>query len=94
MFEFEFRCGEMTLKIGKSFMNINRTKIIRRKLTTTKKSILRDFRNEILISRRGALLDKAHKLGGQDLVKKWINLHVIGEKQKEIQKIAMERGYL
>jgi transketolase len=58
------------------------------------RAAIRDFRNEILASRRGSLLDKAHKLGGQDLVKKWINLHVIGEKQKEIQKIAMERGYL
>jgi transketolase len=40
------------------------------------------------------LLDKANQLGGSDLVNKWIGLHVIGEKQEEIKKIARESGYL
>lgn len=55
---------------------------------------IRDFRSEILKSRRRILLDKANELGGVDLVKKWIGLHVVGEKQDQIQKIAQEAGYL
>jgi transketolase len=55
---------------------------------------IRDFRSEILKSRRRILLDKANELGGIDLVKKWIGLHVVGEKQDQIQKIAQEAGYL
>ena len=53
-----------------------------------------DFRKEILKSRRRLLLDKAQELGGADLVKKWIGLHVVGEKQEQIKKIAEESGYL
>ncbi|MGB0855858.1 MAG: ribulose-phosphate 3-epimerase [Nitrosopumilus sp.] len=52
------------------------------------------FRKEILKSRRRLLLDKAQELGGTDLVKKWIGLHVVGEKQEQIKKIAEESGYL
>ena len=43
---------------------------------------------------RKILLDKANELGGSDLVKKWIGLHVVGEKQEQIKKIAEEAGYL
>ena len=53
-----------------------------------------DFRKEILKSRRRLLLDKAQELGGTDLVKKWIGLHVVGEKQEQIKKIAEESEYL
>ena len=33
-------------------------------------------------------------LGGSELVKKWIGLHVVGEKQEQIKQIAQEAGYL
>ena len=54
----------------------------------------RDFRNEVLKSRRSILLDKAHELGGTDLVNKWIGLHIVGEKQEQIKKIAQEARYI
>jgi transketolase len=40
------------------------------------------------------LLDRANELGGSELVKKWIGLHVVGEKQDQIKKIALEAKYL
>jgi transketolase len=55
---------------------------------------IKDFRNEVLKSRRRLLLDKAQKLGGTELVNKWIGLHVVGEKQEQIKKIAQEAGYI
>ena len=55
---------------------------------------IRDFRDVVLKSRRRILLDKAQELGGMDLVNKWIGLHVIGEKQEQIKKIAQEAGYV
>jgi transketolase len=55
---------------------------------------IKDFRNEVLKSRRHTLLDKANELGGSDLVNKWIGLHVVGEKQEQIKKIAQEAGYI
>lgn len=55
---------------------------------------IKDFQSEVLKSRRQALLEKASQLGGSDLVNKWINLHVIGEKQEQIRKIAKEAGYV
>jgi len=58
------------------------------------RTAIRDFRNEVLKSRRHILLDRAHELGGTDLVNKWIGLHVVGEKQEQIKKIAQEAGYI
>ena len=58
------------------------------------RSAIREFRTEILKSRRRLLLDKANSLGGSDLVNKWIDLHVVGKQQEEIKKIAQEAGYL
>ena len=58
------------------------------------RAAIKDFRNEILKSRRRILLDRAQELGGKDLVHKWIDLHVVGEKQEQIKKIAQEAGYL
>jgi transketolase len=58
------------------------------------RAAIRDFRTEVLKSRRRGLLDKANELGGTDLVNKWIGLHVVGEKQEQIKKIAQEAGYL
>ena len=58
------------------------------------RTAIRYFRNEVLKSRRSILLDKAYELGGTDLVNKWIGLHVVGEKQEQIKKIAQEAGYI
>ena len=58
------------------------------------KTAIKDFRDEVLRSRRSRLLEKANELGGVDLVNKWIGLHVIGEKQEQLKKIAREIGYL
>ena len=55
---------------------------------------IKEFRDEVLKSRRSLLLEKANELGGTDSVNKWIGLHVIGEKQEQIKKIAKERGYI
>lgn len=55
---------------------------------------IRDFRNQVLKTKRKILIDKANELGGTDLVKKWIGLHVVGEKHEQIKKIAEEAGYL
>lgn len=55
---------------------------------------IKDFRTKVLKSRRRQLLKKADQLGGADLVNKWINLHVIGEKQDQIKRIAREAGLL
>jgi len=58
------------------------------------RAAIKDFRTEILKSRRRILLEKANELGGIELVNKWIGLHVIGEKQEQLKKIAHEAGYL
>lgn len=58
------------------------------------RSAIKEFRNEILKSKRRILLGKAKSLGGVDLVNKWIGLHVVGKQQEEIKKIAQEGGYL
>jgi transketolase len=55
---------------------------------------IREFRDEVLKSRRSILLEKSNELGGSDLVNKWIGLHVIGEKREQIKKIAKEAGYI
>jgi transketolase len=58
------------------------------------RSTIQEFRSEIIKTRRKALLDKANNLGGSALVKKWLELHVVGEKYSQIKKLAMESGYL
>jgi len=55
---------------------------------------INEFRVHILKARRKILLDKAYQLGSSALVKKWIDLHIIGEKKEQIRKIAAEEGYL
>ena len=55
---------------------------------------IREFRSKVLYERRRLLLDLANGLGGRDLVKKWIGLHVIGQKQEQIKGIAEEAGYV
>ena len=55
--------------------------------------VIREFRNRILRSRRKLLIKKANELGGTDLVKKWIDLHVVGKKKDELLQISQELGY-
>ena len=55
---------------------------------------IREFRNQVLKTRRKELLQKANELGGSELVQKWIDLHVVGEKQDQISKTAKEEGFL
>ncbi|TBR10831.1 MAG: ribulose-phosphate 3-epimerase [Candidatus Nitrosotenuis sp.] len=58
------------------------------------RGIIREFRHRIAHARRKTLIQKAHDLGGKDLVAKWIDLHIIGEKKNQISQIAKELGYL
>ena len=55
--------------------------------------VIREFRNKILRARRKLLIEKANELGGTDLVKKWIDLHVVGKKKDELLQISQELGY-
>ena len=57
------------------------------------RGIICEFRNAILKSRRKMLIKKANDLGGTDLVKKWIDLHVVGEKKNQLVQIAKELGF-
>jgi len=58
------------------------------------RTAIKDFRYEALKSRRKQLLGKANQLGGSELVNKWIGLHVVGEKQDQIRRIAQEAGFV
>jgi transketolase len=44
------------------------------------RAIIREFRNKIAYASRKMLIQKAHELGGKELVAKRIDLHIIGEK--------------
>jgi len=55
--------------------------------------IIKEFRNQVLESRRRLLIKKAHDLGGTELVNSWIDLHVIGEKKDKLVQIAKELGF-
>lgn len=57
------------------------------------RGIIREFRHRVAHARRKMLIQKAHELGGNDLVAKWIDLHIIGEKKNQISQIAKELGY-
>ncbi|WP_042683575.1 ribulose-phosphate 3-epimerase [Candidatus Nitrosotenuis chungbukensis] len=57
------------------------------------RGIIREFRHKIAHARRKMLIQKAFDLGGKDLVAKWIDLHIIGEKKNLISQIAKELGY-
>jgi transketolase len=58
------------------------------------RAAIKEFRNQVLHTRRKILIEKAHQLGGSDLVNKWISLHVVGEKKDQITKIAKEEGLI
>ena len=55
---------------------------------------IREFRDGAVESRRRLLLARAHSLGGTDLVRKWIDLHVVGTKKEQIEALAREARYL
>ncbi len=53
-----------------------------------------EFRKKLMHARRKLLINKAHSLGGSDLVKKWIDLHEVGKKKTELLQIAQEAGFV
>lgn len=55
---------------------------------------IRAFRGKTIAARRQLLLEKAHSLGGSGLVRKWIDLHVVGSKKEQITALAREGGYI
>lgn len=55
--------------------------------------IIREFRAKIAYARRKILIQKSFELGGKELVAKWIELHIIGEKKNQLNLIAKELGY-
>ena len=55
--------------------------------------IIKEFRNQVLHSRRQLLIKKAHNLGGIELVNQWIDLHVVGKKKDSLVQIAKELGF-
>ena len=55
--------------------------------------VIREFRNQVVRTRRKLLIQKANELGGTELVNKWIDLHVLGKKKDELTQIATELGY-
>ena len=52
-----------------------------------------EFRKKLMHARRKLLINKAHSLGGNDLVKRWIDLHEVGKKKTELLQIAQEAGF-
>ena len=61
---------------------------------TDVRETIREFRNQVMKERRKILIEHAHQLGGSDLVNKWIDLHVVGEKKDQIIKIAKEENLI
>jgi transketolase len=57
------------------------------------RGIITDFRKRLMHARRNLLIHKAHDLGGNDLVNKWIDLHEVGKKRTELLQIAKEAGF-
>ncbi|HXG13520.1 MAG TPA: ribulose-phosphate 3-epimerase [Candidatus Nitrosotenuis sp.] len=57
------------------------------------RGVIREFRNRISYARRKMLIQKAHELGGKELVAKWIDLHAVGDKKNQLTLIAKELGY-
>jgi len=53
-----------------------------------------EFRKNLRHARRKLLINKAHSLGGTELVNKWIDLHEVGKKKTELLQIAKEAGFI
>jgi len=58
------------------------------------RATISEFRKKILHARRKLLIQKAHGLGGTDLVNKWIDLHEVGKKKSDLLQIAKEAGFV
>ncbi|HJU12838.1 MAG TPA: ribulose-phosphate 3-epimerase [Candidatus Nitrosotalea sp.] len=56
--------------------------------------VISEFRRHLMHARRRLLINKAHTLGGAELVTKWIELHEVGKRKAELLQIAKESGYL
>lgn len=52
-----------------------------------------EFRKHLMHARRKLLINKAHSLGGQELVNQWIDLHEVGKKKTELLQIVKEAGF-
>ena len=55
--------------------------------------IIKEFRNNILESRRRSLIKKAYDLGGKELVNSWIDLHIVGKKKDKLVQIVKELDF-
>ena len=58
------------------------------------RATITEFRKKIQQARRKLLIQKAHDLGGTELVNKWIDLHEVGKKKIELLQIAKEAGFV
>jgi transketolase len=58
------------------------------------RTMICEFRKKLMHARRKLLIQKAHSLGGNDLVNKWIDLHEVGKKKTELLQIAKEAGFV
>ncbi len=56
--------------------------------------VISEFRKRLMHARRTLLINKAHSLGGSELVTKWIELHEVDKKKAELIQIAKESGFL
>ena len=57
-------------------------------------SAISEFRGQIRRARRLGVLGEAHRLGGTDLVSKWISLHEVGDAASQLEELARGAGYL
>ncbi|MDE1727095.1 MAG: ribulose-phosphate 3-epimerase [Thaumarchaeota archaeon] len=53
-----------------------------------------EFRKRLMHARRKLLINKAHSLGGSELVTQWIDLHEVGKKKTDLLQIAKEAGFV
>jgi transketolase len=58
------------------------------------RGVIREFRDKISHAKRRLLLQNANRLGGKELVEKWIALHIVNPKNQELTKLAKEMGYI
>lgn len=58
------------------------------------RAAIRGFRSAISNARRRMLLGMADEMGGERLVEKWIDLHVVGARPVELRAVAQEAGYV
>ena len=53
-----------------------------------------EFRSQLARARRLAIIREAHRLGGPDLVSRWISLHEIGDAAEQLRALAGEAACL